>query len=419
MRALLVYRADESQDKLRQFDEIAERLAGDAVWVERYDGISRLCPIPLDVTQAYLTDCEGNYLKLAARIKARCPDCKIYDVSHGGQEFITDWTQVDPNVQKPEAKAIHVEGEPHFEHKDGQPHAVIVKFPSEPEWKELLWNGIHEGLHNSGWNVTVIRQNHAKVVEQPIRCDMLFQWAAKQAQVENTRRFQGVNTSVLNVCVEHGYWARRENCVLMPNYKRTCLNGSADASVFKIQGRKKREYYVIPMQVHGDEQIKTLEDVKPIWQWVTEAYNALKACTDVPVKVRPHPVRKQEAFNTQVPPEDILGLGNGDRWEENTLDRDLRSAYAVVSWNSTFIADAMLHDVPVIQLGDRDETWDYTLHEINKEVCKDIEERGKQSRNLLTGYKKIVPQLAGQQKNYDALKAMDWNGFYAEHRGKG
>ena len=79
----------------------------------------------------------------------------------------------------------------------------------------------------------------------------------------------------------------------------------------------------------------------------------------------------------------------------------------------------MLHDVPVIQMGDKEETWDYTLHEISQDVCRDIEERGKQSRNLLTGYKKIVPQLAGQQKNYDALKAMDWNGFYAEHRGKG
>jgi len=415
MKAMLIYREQEPRESLERFDGIERQLWAEQAQVERYGGITRLCPIPLDLNRAYLTECTGNYLKLAARIKQRVPDCEIYDVSAGGRRFETDWRSIDANTVEPAKKHIYVEGEPKFEEKEGQKLAVIVKFPAESPWKELLWNGIHEGLHESGWNIRVERMTPSKTVENVPYADMIFQWAAKQAQVENYRRFAVQNPDVLNVCVEHGYWRRTANCVLMPKLKRTPLKKKRSADQYKIKGRKKRQYYVIPMQVHGDEQLKDLEKTKPVWDWVRDVYQQLKLCTDKPVKVRPHPVRREEALNTNIPKEDILDLGDGNRWEESTIERDLLAAYGVVTWNSTFIADAMLHDVPVIQMGKREETWDYTLHDISRSVCEDIEGRGSGYKKMLSGYKKIVPLLAGQQMDYEQLKEYDWNTFYKEY----
>jgi len=413
MKAILVMR--EQEPKKGAFTSIEMSLKAKEFYVERYEGISRLCPIDLDLKRAYLTDCEGNYLKLAARMKIRCPNIEIYDMSNGAQRFETDWHKIDPNVPKPESKRIHVDGEPDYDMIEGRPLASIVKFHAEPHWKEHIWNGIHEGLYKSGWNVKVVRMTPAKQVMDAEKSDMVFQWAAKEPQRVIDRQYKNLNDKCLTVCVEHGYWQRNKYCVLMPSLTRTSLNGSVDPSIFKVAGRKKREYWVIPMQVSGDEQIKDLEQTKPIWDWVTDMYHELKRHTDKPVKVRPHPVRSDEARNCRIPQEDILGLGNGDRWTENTIGRDLKAAYGIVSYNSTMIADGMLHDVPVIQMGKREETEPYTFHEISKEIAEDVENKGKKTQALLRGYKKIVPQLAGQQKDYEALCAYDWNKFYKEY----
>jgi len=385
MIAYMCYRHNEEPKKLELFSRIEEKR-----WKEGYKVEHFSCPtsrIPVEHVDAlYLTCVGGNYGVLADKFRAINPDVRIYDLDDG--EIEKDYVE-----------------------KNRTPRATIVEFTSEPWWKTIFWASLEKGLEASGFAVDRVHMASNRTVERPKSSDIVFQWASKERQKAIWNKYTALNENCTCVCVEHGYWERDKQCMLMPDFKRIGLNGHGDYLQFRRNLDKRRKAYIIPMQLGGDEQLKDLECHQSIQQWVIDTYKRLKECTGKPVYVRPHPVVKSCGLTDEIPKEDILPLGDGNRWQENTLDRDLAQAYAWVTWNSTSGVEAMLHGVPVIQMGDRPEINDYVYNDITPEICQDIEKKGKRTTDMLKKYNDILPLLAGQQKSASELESIDYRKF--------
>ncbi len=119
----------------------------------------------------------------------------------------------------------------------------------------------------------------------------------------------------------------------------------------KIKPWRNGEYFLVCGQVPWDASVQHSNHTK----WVQDTIKLVESLTDAPVYFRPHPDVKGKV-DYEVPERDTT-------WEQ-----DLAGAKAVITFNSTSSAMAILEGIPIFAADPGCIAWGVATHEITKEA---------------------------------------------------
>lgn len=263
--------------------------------------------------------------------------------------------------------------------------AVII-YRRLKDWRSGMLENIIFGLHNQGIDVEVInikRLEYKKV-------DFVFQWYCSEEYyniVHNYAAFQ----KVLSWNIEKG-WFDRDRHFLLFNREgnRYLFDREVDWQIFKKPVKTSKEkYWIVIRQMVNDYNLRNCSDYN---RWLKNVVNLLEDNAQYPVYVRNHPD----------------DLKNGP--PENTLDVDLGRAIGIVTWNSSTMFKAMMHNLPVCAY-DLYEARGYYQDGLSVEWVRQVEK----GNWYKPDYNTLLKNIAGQQWSITEFSKFDYKGMYEEH----
>ena len=124
------------------------------------------------------------------------------------------------------------------------------------------------------------------------------------------------------------------------------------------------DYILIMGQKEGDSSLTDLYDsgVKSITQWIQQTVNIIRKYTDRPIVIRPHPrgLRGGKKGANSIKGENIRVSDNitqGGAQGGDGLDRDIKGAYCVVTYNSLSAIESVCEGIPTFALHDGSMIW--------------------------------------------------------------